>query len=296
MKVVGQISNYLQKDDTVVFLGDLIDSYGESLKKMIYSAAFFSLKTWASRCKHIYVLVGNHDIYRGMSFLRAFDEIPNVTVIMETTNVEIDGYSADLVPWLCQIPDKKGDLLFAHLMPVGAQLGALYRARAEEGVNIQKFGDYRYVILGHCHEPQEIPVPHSQTIVQCIGSILQLNLSSSSAPRYIYRLSNNKWSRTEITSPKIHSVTIETQKDADDFFKNRNKTDYYKLIATDHTIQFPQLDHTVVVEFAAKPRAGVQEVEDVQELDLLETINEFIENSNTKIDKKLAKECLAKLY
>jgi DNA repair exonuclease SbcCD nuclease subunit len=295
MKVVGQIANLLTKEDTVIYLGDLINSYGETLKKILYSAAFYTLKAWAQKCKHLYVLIGNHDRYRHLSIIHAFDEIDNVTIVPNFRSEIIDGYGVDMVSWLSSIPEKKGDILAAHLMPIGAHLGALFRARAEEGVPIQQFEGYKYIILGHCHEPQELPVPHSQTVVQCIGSIMQLNLASSPVPRYLYRLDKDKWSRTEIAAPKLYTVMITTQTEADDFFKTK-KEGYHKVICTDHTINFPQLDHTVVVEYDAKPQAGKQEIDESKDIDLLEVIYDFIDASDAKVDKEAVKEHIAKLY
>jgi len=296
MQVVGKIGDALRTTDTAIFLGDLIDSYGETLPKIIYSAAFHSLKTWAKKCKHLYVLVGNHDRYRNLSIVHTFEEIDNVTVVSDSAKIHVEGYEIDLISWLSPIPDNKGDILAAHLMPIGAQLGALYRARSEEGVPIQSFAGYRYIILGHCHEPQELAIPKSPAVVQCIGSIMQLNLSSSPVPRYLHRLEGSKWSKVEIKSNKLYTQVINDQREADRFFSSDREPGYYKLILTDHTIQTPPQDHTVVIEYDIKPKAGEQVIDDIKDIDLLETINEFIDNTNTKIDKKLAKDYLAKMY
>lgn len=294
MRVVGKIANELHPDDTVVFLGDLIDSYGESLQKVIYSAAFHTLKVWASKCKQLYILVGNHDIHRNATIINAWDEINNVKVINGFETIEIEDYMVDLVSWNSPLSGIKGDIFAGHVMPIGAWLGGLYVKRADEGIPIDWFKDYKYVFCGHCHEPQDIPVPNSETIVHCPGSIVQLNLSSSSAPRYIWRLENGKLSKTEIPSPKIYTTTITTQEQADEFFETK-KEGYHRILATDNTIQFPTLDHTITVEYVAKPEAGEQ-ITEIQEIDLLEIINEFVENSKTSIDKEVAKKLIKEIY
>lgn len=296
MQVVGRIANQLRSTDTVIFLGDLINSYGESLKKIIYSAAFYTLKTWASKCKQLYVLVGNHDIYRNATIVHAFDEIDKVKVIDGWETIEIEDYMVDLVSWNSSLPGIKGDIFCGHVMPIGAWLGKLYVKQAEEGVPIDWFKGYKYVFCGHCHEPQDLVVPRSETTIHCPGSILQLNLSSSPAPRYIWRLENDKWTKTEIPSPKIYTTVLNTQEEVDRFFSAK-ADGYHKILATDNSLQFPTLDYTLTVEFVAKSEAG-GEIEEIKEkeMDLLEIINEFIEGSKTSIDKKVAKELIAKLY
>jgi len=295
MKVVGQISSNLRDDDTVIFLGDLIDSYGETLPKIIYSAAFHTLRAWANKCEHLYAIIGNHDIYRNASIVTAFDEIDKVTIITDWNAIELEGYIVDMVAWNGSLPGSKGDIFAGHVMPMGAWMGSLWNKRADEGVPIWFFDGYKYAICGHVHEPQDLPVPKSETIVQCPGSIMQLNLSSSSAPRFLYRLENNKWSKIEIEATKLYTQIINTQEEADRFFMH-HKPGYYKLFCMDQSIQLPALDHTIVVEYPAKPAIGKQEIEDVKDLDLLETIKDFIDNSNTAIDKELAKEYVTKLW
>lgn len=293
MRVVGKIGNLLTKDDVVIFGGDLIDSYGETLPKIIFNAAFHTLKLWASRCKHIYAMVGNHDIYRLVNILTSFDEIDNVTVINRTTELEIEGRIVDMIPWEGKLPESKGDVFVGHIMPVGAHLGSLWTKRADEGVPIKWFDGYDIAISFHVHEPQTLPVPGSTTSVQCPGSIMQLNLASSSAPRYIWKLDRGL-KKIEIESPKIYTLVINTQKEADDFVSGGRIPGYHKLVVTDHTIRLPQMDHTVVIEYESSPMSG--EIEESNVIDLREVVNSFIDSSEAKVDKVLAKELIGKLW
>ena len=294
MRVVGRIANILTDNDIVIFLGDLIDSYGASLDKVIYNAAFHTLKTWAKRCKHLYVLVGNHDQYRLINVLSSFDEIENVTIVSSTIKKEIDEYIVDMVPWEGELPNIKGDIFVGHVMPIGAVLGIYTSKKGDEGVPIRYFDGYRYVVSGHIHEPQDLFVPDSETVVTCLGSVMQLNLSSSSQARFMLKLEKNKLIKIPIESPKIYISIINSQEEADAFVKEHDPG-YYKLIVMDYRIKFPPLDHTVVIEYEAKPTIGKRGIEDVKEMDLMEIINEFIDNVNTKIDKIVAKELIDKL-
>lgn len=294
MQVVGRIAKQLRSTDTVIFLGDLIDSYGESLPKIIYSAAFYTLKTWAEKCKKLYVLIGNHDIYKNATVVHAFNEIDKVKVIDGWETVEIEDYMVDLVSWNSSLPGVKGDIFAGHVMPIGAWLGKLYVKQAEEGVPIEWFDGYQYVFSGHIHEPQDLVVPKSKTVIHCPGSIIQLSLASSPAPRYLWRLENRNLSKIEISSPKIYTTILNTQAEVDDFF-NAKTDGYHKILATDNTLQFPTLDHTLTVEFVAKPEAGKQ-IEEIKAMNLMEIINEFIDTSKSSVDKKVAKELISKLY
>jgi DNA repair exonuclease SbcCD nuclease subunit len=297
VQVVGSIARNLTKEDTVIFGGDLIDSYSHTLSKIIYSAAHFAIKTWAQCCNQLYVIVGNHDVYRMDSIVNVFGEIENVHVVNNTVTENIDGWRVDLVPWGGQIPDSKGDLLFAHLMPLGAWLGSLLSKRADEGVDIKQCSDYIYAVFGHIHEPQVLVTSSDSdaTKVLCPGSIMQLNLSSSPAPRYLYRIGVDLFQKVEIPSRKIQLVHIETQEEADKFVDTKG-SDYYKLTLTDEDIKLPNFDHTVLVEYETKPKAGVVEMEETKDIDLLGVIDEFIDASSTKIDKKEAKEMIRRIY
>lgn len=290
MKVVGLISSYLTEEDTVIFLGDLIDSYSETLSKVIYSAAYYTVKSWASKCKHVYLLVGNHDIYRVINILTSFNEIPNVTIVDGSWTRKVEEYTIDMVSWEKSIPEVKGDILCAHLMPLGASLGAYTTKRTDIGVDTETLEEYRWAIFGHVHEPQILPKN-----VICPGSIMQLNLSSSPADRFLLKLDKGKLDEIHIPSTKIYPLIISSQKEADKFVNGDHNPGYYKLSVQDINIKLPKFDYTVTVEYDVKPTSG-KDMEDIAEMDIKEAIHEFVDKSNTTIDKTVAKELIDNLY
>jgi hypothetical protein len=125
---------------------------------------------------------------------------------------------------------------------------------------------------------------------------MQLNLSSSEKDRRLYKINKDgTMSTVVIPSKKIYSVTIASQKEADVFVET--KTDnYYKLTVTSPSIKLPDYDHTVIIEYDTDPTIGSRELDGLKEIDLLKTIEEFIDTSNTQINKTEAKKVLRGIY
>lgn len=298
MKVINQIGDIIEKtkEDEVVFLGDLINSFSDSLPKVIYNAAFYAIQLW-SKNAHLYLILGNHDIYRNMHCFSAMEALPNCEVISSPTKVTIQGYKTDLVPWGYPIPDKnKGDILAGHIPIIGAWVSGDKKKRADEGYSKENLFGYKYAFLGHFHERQQFEVSGG-IYAGYIGSVIQINLASSPTDHrgIVFLNSNNQPLFYDIKSPKIEEIIIPTQEAADFFLRETyNNYDYFKLVITGIDVTLPSFDHRVVVEYDIAPSQTAR-IEETPNEDIREIIDKFIDQANTKLSKTEIKKYLALL-
>lgn len=121
------IKNMQENDvDTVVFLGDWFD-HRNSVN--VYTG-FYAYSAIIKLCKHlkVYMIIGNHDTYFKNSTIvnsiQQYENIDNLTIISETTEVDINGKKALFCPWGFETDmykNKEYDYLFGHFEPNGIQ-------------------------------------------------------------------------------------------------------------------------------------------------------------------------------
>jgi DNA repair exonuclease SbcCD nuclease subunit len=224
------------------------------------------------------------------------EALSNCEVIDVPTRAAIQGYEVDLIPWGMPIPGRfKGDILAGHIPVIGSWISGDKTKRADDGVSKETLFGYKYVFLGHFHERQQLDVPGA-IYAGYIGSVIQINLGSSPAKRGVTLLTNTGDIVDHIIpSPTISEIKIPTQAAADYFLKETyNDVDYFKLVLSDYNITLPPFDHRVLCEYdvASTQEARLTETPDE---DISETIDKFISQANTKLDKKEIKDYLIKL-
>lgn len=295
LKVVNQVSQKIEElgEENVIFLGDLINSFIDSLPKMIYNAAYYAVSSWAKKA-NLYLIIGNHDLFRNMHIFQAFAEIPNVFIVSSPVIERIEGYQVDLIPWNCDLPTQKGDILAGHLSVLGSWMSA-DKHRAEEGIHPTSMFGYRHVLLGHFHDVQSIEVPGTQT-ARYTGSIMQINLAGSVMERGLYRLKDDKVEFFPIVSPQIKEIILETPEMAKEFLdKEYNEIDYFKITVKHRDIELPVFDHRVIVEYELAPSAPELRFANQPDEHIIETIEKFIDQSNTALPKDIIKEKLKEI-
>lgn len=286
IKVVNKVAKIIEEtgEQEVIFLGDLTNSFSDAFPQIVYDAAFYTCQTWSAKA-HLRVLIGNHDIYRGMHRFSAMESLPNCEIITTPTRATIQGYKVDLIPWGWGAPKVKGDILAGHMPILGSWVSGDKAKQADEGYFKEDLFGYQYVFLGHFHERQVIDV-QGVNYAGYIGSLMQLNLGSAPTDRGVTLYRNNTVRTIDIPSPRIYEVTIPTQEAADYFLdETHNPTDYFKIILTNYNLTLPPFDHRVLVEYDIAPTQESRLAENPDE-DIRETIDRFIEQANTKLDKK----------
>ncbi len=272
-----------RKVDRIFFLGDLLNGLSESLSKTVFNSAYYVGKILAECCP-TYFLIGNHDVYRRLTVLSNLASVPNLHIMEETETLED---SIDLVPWDGKIPNRKSNTLLGHLAMNGAWVNKDLSSIYYDGTPLDSLVGYQFVFLGHFHSKQALNILGTKEAMY-IGSVMQLSFSESPEPRGVILFDGKKSEFVEIDSPKILAFEIKDQNSADLMVEEiKNNKDYYKLIITGKGITLPDFDHRISVEYSvfAEKKARLSEK---QNESLQETIERFIGETNTVIDRKKA--------
>jgi len=285
MAVVHQVAGLIErtKPTATFFLGDLFNGITEYLPKIIYRCAYDTVKLW-SKHTQLYMIVGNHDIYKGMHMFDTFDSLQNTHIVSQPTHVNADGYGIDLYPWGSSPLQVKSDIACGHMEVKGAWMDASKTLPSEGGILPTDFIGYKYVLLGHFHEPQVINVKGAK-FAGYIGAVMQTDLKSSPCKRGVTILDHTETpTPVEIWSPKIYKVRAKTE---DDLPKIEGQH-YYKISipADSHLDDNLPKTHKIIVEIDDSDIIQPKRLDiPTQEFDLKDTVTEFINSTNRQIDK-----------
>jgi predicted MPP superfamily phosphohydrolase len=288
MRVVQRVVKYLHslkaagKKITIVFLGDLINGQGESIHKTVN----YVMHTVARQVADIaptYMVVGNHDVYRNIHILQALEPISNLQYVDKTTAVNIDGYDIDIVPWNCEIPEKRGDILMGHIPISGDEFVSVFDKNA---IDRNMLHGYNMVFLGHYHTHHEFAVPGVQKAMY-VGAIMANSFSDTLEDRGLTILDDGRISFVPIPSPKFIERYVSTQEQMDSAIKEYNETDnYFRIIVTSPDVTIPEVGHRVQFE------VNYKSVETVTRLAMPTTketmrdlVHRVIDLSNTALDR-----------
>jgi len=295
IRVIADIAAIIEQsgEENVIFLGDLINSFSDSLPKVVYNAVWYAIHSWSQKSR-LYIIAGNHDLYRGRHIFDPYRYMENVEIVTSPVRETLEGYAIDMVPWGYDIPDPKdrGDILTSHQEVYGAIMNVTGIA-TYDGIRPSSLAGYKYVFLGHYHEAQKLDVPGAKW-AGYIGSIMQTDLSLSPAYKGITFFNKDEVRFEPIASPRLHSVKVASQEEADKIIPSIVKGDYWRITVLDQSIKLPSFDHRVQVEYDIKPKTETRlEAKDGE--DLLETVLRFIDIVDTKVDKELAKELVGEV-
>lgn len=300
MMVVQKIKQLVDKiqPTATIFMGDLFNGITESLPKIIYNAGFLTAQAW-SQSTPLYLIVGNHDIYRGMHTFSAFESLPNVRIISKTTKLQLDGLTIDCIPWDNPLPENKGDVCAGHLEVFGTYMNGSYTCKV--GLYPKVFDGYKYVLLGHFHAPSEFPVPGAKE-ARYIGSLMQCDRRRPPEGFMgVVELTDDTLIGHPIESPKIYDVIINTQEEFATFLPQVEDGNYYKVVVKSQDVVVPRLSYRVSVEYdlpeIISSRLNInRNPEESWDTKLQEAVTEYIKKANTKLDKdkliQMAKELL----
>jgi DNA repair exonuclease SbcCD nuclease subunit len=284
IKVLQQVKHIARKNkvSSIFFLGDLMDSQSKDISKMVINTIFYLIQS-LSEISSIYLLVGNHDVYKQINIFTPFTSIPRVTIIDQTTSIKLDGKTIDLIPCYGVWPKNKSDYCFGHFGIQGATIGDSFTI--EEEIKPQALKDYKLVLAGHYHTRQQV----GKNMYQ-IGSVMNTNFSNTIEDKGVFLLnpSNDDLQFIFIPSPKFYTINIYNENDIKEFKPEPN--DYYKLKIKNDNIQVPEYPN-VIVEYDWEPNIEEKELIDTSNItNLVPIIQEFIMNSNTSLDKEILKQ------
>jgi len=152
------------KVKTLVLLGDVFDVR----KHLNLWAADWFIKNFRDECVfrglHVIVIIGNHDIFYRESIavnspLMMLQDHPDTfTLVMEPTELNVDGMDCLFVPWICNenrrevmgaIRNTSADYLFGHFEFDGFEMQKGQLAKAE--LKHTDFNRFKKIISGHYH-------------------------------------------------------------------------------------------------------------------------------------------------
>jgi len=285
LMVINKVAEVARKEkvEAIYFLGDLLHGLTESIPKIIYNAAYLVVNNLAEACP-VHMLVGNHDQFRKLTILANFDDIKNVYLYENTTQLD---NGIDMVPWDCPIPKVKNDILLGHIGLNGAYVNADFTRTHVDGTPPESLFGYKYIYLGHFHTRQLVKI-YGATEAMYIGSVMANQFGEDILDRGVTIFEDGKSRFIQIQSPKFKEATVSTQEELEtllEFFEKN--TDYYRLKVTSPEVKVPALNHRVQVsyEFAPTREARLEEKENE---DLWDTVERFIEGTTTAIDKQKA--------
>ncbi len=272
-----------RKVDRIFFLGDLLHGLSESLSKITFNAAYYTAKLLSDYCP-TWFLIGNHDVFRRLSILSNFASLPNVHVVEETEILE-DGLH--LIPWEGIIPEQKSKTLFGHIALKGAWVDKNCSVFAEDGTAPVSLFGYNFIFLGHFHSRQNLEIKGA-TEAMYISSVMQNSFAEAPERHGVTLFDGEKSEFMPIDSPKLLAYEIKDQNAADLIVESiNNSKDYYKLTVMNNNVTLPDFDHRVNVEYninvEKESRLKEQEGEDIWE-----TVERFIGDVNTQVDKQQA--------
>ena len=288
LRVASDVSKLAseEKVEAIYFLGDILHGLTDSIPKVVYNAAYLVVSQWAEVAP-VHIIIGNHDQYRKMTVLSNFDSIPNVHVYEETTQLP---NGIDIIPWEGKQSTKKGETLLAHKAINGTFMNPELTKRCEDGEPSGVLEGYKYIYLGHFHSRQPVKVTGTMKATEAmyIGSIMQHNMGEGDTKKGVSIFDNGRSRFVEIQSPRFFNITLDEENNIEELLQViKNTSNYFKLIVSSPKIELPKFDHRVQVIYAFDPVHEAR-MEQHEGEDLWGTVERFIEEANTVIDKKEA--------
>jgi DNA repair exonuclease SbcCD nuclease subunit len=300
--VVKQIADLASKVDITIFLGDWFNKLSETLPKSVIMESANMIRS-ISATTPMYMITGNHDMYREKSLLTSFNSEYVIPIVIPT-NISIGRKEIWLEPYGYATPEEARGMLFGHFGITGSKVGSGY-LNLDEEVPLSKLQNFNLVMCGHYHTRQILNHTRGQ-IVMHPGSVMAHSFSDSEEDKGVYIIDTDKqtWEPEgvefiKIDSPKyitriankgnIKEITKEAA-----IFKNN-----YRFLVSDDSLDIQNLPTNVRVdwEIENKPTEHYSEEDKINNLEA--DIYEFIEKSNTALDKKrlvlLAKDMLEKV-
>lgn len=295
LTILRDISAYSSKihNKNIIFLGDIFDCPGETIPKDVLIWVHNAFRRLSDSCNNIVIISGNHDCFRGRSVLGIFDDIKNVTIILEPTTIKIEErlcyfipYTRDaeqLLDWLKEAQDVgvENAVLFGHFSVKGSWAGKQFY-HLNDGIPI---GDiptsFEYVLLGHVHSAQQLG--H----VVYVGSIMQINASEEEEEKHMIELTD-KLRVIPLGGPRFHTVEIHNG----DFsylktMRTEHPDDYYTVVLKDQISEeeLPKSDHRIRVirdyDGMREERLEIKKTESLEDL-----LKKYMEEYETTLNKE----------
>lgn len=202
----------VKEGDVFYCLGDVFDNR-QTMNLMVASYAIDLFERIGQRLP-VYIIVGNHDIYRkntnDISSVDILRHINNVTVYKEPEVHEFKGAKCLLMPWRRDSQHEREtlesykniDYVFCHSEVKGLRVNPNPYVIHEGGNTIEAWNSYKGMYSGHIHYSQR------NKNVTFIGNIFQMTRSDRNNPKGIW--------------------TLEPETGVETFFENNHSPKFFK--------------------------------------------------------------------
>lgn len=268
---------YLRREGIrhIVHLGDVFDN-----RKFINFKSLHNYrKSFLSKLReygiHMDVIPGNHDTYyKNTNELNSLKELlghymGEVTIHMDPTVVEYDGFRLALLPWVCSdnynksmefIQKCKADWLGGHLELTGFDV--LKGVPAHSGMDPSLFSRFEQVISGHYHTGSE------KGNIKYLGTQMEFFWSDADDPKYFHVLDTETRELTAIRNPHTLFTKIYYDDSKNDY------TDYDVTVCDKKFVKIVVINKSDLFTFD-RFIDRIQE-RPIHELKIAENFNEFL--------------------
>lgn len=307
LNMIEQVGNIAEAEevDAIFILGDLFDkSILDAITLQYALAAIMQLAEKVS----VYVLPGNHDAknskaqHYAVDFFSRLEDKTDISILgSDNVAMVVTGEAVfHPIPWMpidktneaiskIQFDKKLINVVLLHQSVIGCRLNGSWVA--DEGIDASKFGDHVY-LAGHFHSPQEFN--HGMYV----GAPMQKDFGDAGEERRVvigaFDDGDAYFEDLSIEAPKFYVMTSEGPEDP----ITANSGDYIRI-----RIESTHSDYKVKLEEAKAYASSLMDglhisyqhipVSDHSvrlktngPIDHLEAMKEYINISNTELDKK----------
>jgi DNA repair exonuclease SbcCD nuclease subunit len=229
----------VEKEDTVIFLGDVFESRS-SIEFCILNDAWDFFIELSHRVKEVFILIGNHDFYyrtnesesvncRFLRFENTEIDICPVHIIDKIAVQTIEGHKCLFIPWVDTVEMKDRtldylvdsyDFIFGHFDIIG-----LYGEEVTEtSFSPSDFSKKSKVLSGHFHRRTDF------NHIKYVGSLISTTFNDVENPKGIHTIdTKGKIEFIEGNSPIFYSIEIENSQAYLDMIQNISEEQRTKL-------------------------------------------------------------------
>ena len=260
------------------------------------------------------IICGNHDVYyKNTNELNSIDEILSqydcINVFSNPTNVDYDGCSVLLLPWICPenyeesiraINESKSSIVAGHLELSGFEVLRGVKAK-DHGMSADIFSRFELVLSGHYHTKS------SNGNVHYLGTQYELTWSDCNDPKYFHVLDTSTRELTPVRNPDTMFHKLIYDENDKPVIDSKLENTYVKVVILnkknlyDFDIWFDKLqkvnpfDVKIIESFEEYLGESVED-DEISTTDTPTLLNSYIDSTETNLNKSVLKKLMHELY
>jgi DNA repair exonuclease SbcCD nuclease subunit len=304
------------KINHILHLGDYYDNRKTINLKALYHNRKTFLEPMCAAGMTMDIIPGNHDVsYKNTNALCSLKELlghfmNNVTIIMSPKTMNYGGVDIALLPWLNEenydesiqfLNSTPAKILAGHLELAGFDI--MPGVKSHGGMNAEMFAKFDSVWSGHFHTKSK------RGNIHYLGTQFEITWSDCNDPKYFHVFDTETGVLTEVRNPYVLFKKIfydDSRKQTFDFPSLTDK--FVRIIVTgrknkvmfdtfiDNVARSNPFEYKIVENYDAFTGEAVSINEDDLVTDTTELIGQYIDGTETTLDKDILKTRLRELY